>query len=75
VNFSISEPVLNLVIYCLQQNQLACASANCLQSICTACRDHMAVHFSGLLQILQSIHTFSITNEGAIGLLKGIMLV
>ena len=68
-----AEPVLNLVIYCLQQNQLAFASANCLQNICIACRDHMAVHFSGLLQILQSIDKFSISNEGVIGLLKGMI--
>jgi hypothetical protein len=31
----------------------------------------MAVHFSGLVQIIQSLDTFSISNEAAIGLLKG----
>jgi hypothetical protein len=31
----------------------------------------MAVHFNGLVQIIQSLDTFSISNEAAIGLLKG----
>jgi hypothetical protein len=31
----------------------------------------MGVHFSGLVQIIQSLDTFSISNEAAIGLLKG----
>ncbi|KAL1139884.1 hypothetical protein AAG570_006861 [Ranatra chinensis] len=69
------EPVLNLVLYCLQQAQLANAAANCLQSICTSCREHMAVHFSGLIQILQSLDTFSISNEAVIGLLKGVAVI
>lgn len=66
-----AEPVLNMVLYCLQQPQLANAAANCLQSICTSCREHMASRFAGLLQILQSLDKFSITNEAAVGLLKG----
>jgi hypothetical protein len=31
----------------------------------------MGVHFTGLVQIIQSLDTFSISNEAAIGLLKG----
>jgi hypothetical protein len=31
----------------------------------------MGVHFNGLVQIIQSLDTFSISNEAAIGLLKG----
>jgi transportin-3 len=55
----------------LQQPHQASAAASSLQSICSACRDHMAVHFNGLVQIIQSLDTFSISNEAAIGLLKG----
>jgi hypothetical protein len=66
-----SEPVLNFLLYCLQQPHQASAAASSLQSICSACRDHMGVHFSGLVQIIQSLDTFSISNEAAIGLLKG----
>uniref|UniRef100_A0A0A9ZA41 Transportin-3 n=2 Tax=Lygus hesperus TaxID=30085 RepID=A0A0A9ZA41_LYGHE len=69
------EPVLNMVLYCLQQSQLANAAANCLQSICTSSREHMASRFSGLLQILQSLDKFSITNEAAVGLLKGVAAI
>nr|CAD7435051.1 unnamed protein product [Timema monikensis] len=69
------EPVLNFLLYCLQQPKMASVSANSLQSICSACRDHMAVHFSGLVQIIQSLDTFSISNEAAIGLLKGVSVI
>lgn len=69
------EPVLNCLLYCLQQPQLASAAADALQSICSACREHMSVHFNGLLQIIQSLDSFSITNQAAIGLLKGVALI
>ncbi|GFG31613.1 hypothetical protein Cfor_03192, partial [Coptotermes formosanus] len=69
------EPVLNFLLYCLQQPHQASAAANSLQSICSACRDHMAVHFNGLVQIIQSLDTFSISNEAAIGLLKGVSVI
>ncbi|XP_075224525.1 transportin 3 isoform X1 [Lycorma delicatula] len=69
------EPVLNCLLYCLQQPQLASVAANSLQSICSSCRNHMAVHFNGLVQIIQSLDTFSISNESAIGLLKGVSII
>ncbi|XP_067009893.2 transportin-3 isoform X2 [Anabrus simplex] len=69
------EPVLNFLLFCLQQPNLASAAAAALQSICSACRDHMAVHFNGLVQIIQSLDTFSISNEAAIGLLKGVSII
>ncbi|BES87824.1 transportin-3 [Nesidiocoris tenuis] len=69
------EHVLDMVLYCLQQPQLATAAANCLQSICSACRLHMANRFTGLLQILQSLDKFAITNEAAVGLLKGVAAI
>lgn len=69
------EPVLNCLLYCLQQPQLASAAADALQSICSACREHMSVHFNGLVQIIQSLDSFSITNQAAIGLLKGVALI
>ncbi|GLH15985.1 Transportin-3 [Gryllus bimaculatus] len=69
------ETILNFLLYCLQQPQLASAAAIALQNICSACQDHMTVHFNGLLQIIQSLDTFRITNEAAIGLLKGVSLI
>ena len=71
----VTEPVLNCLLYCLQQPQLASAAADALQSICSACREHMSVHFSGLVQIIQSLDSFSITNQAAIGLLKGVAVI
>lgn len=35
----------------------------------------MLSHFSGLLQIISSLHTFAINNDAAIGLLKGKIVV
>ncbi|XP_014259711.1 transportin-3 [Cimex lectularius] len=65
------EPVLNMALISLQQPELASVAANCLQSICSSCREHMATRFTGLLQILQSLDKFAISNEAVVGLLKG----
>lgn len=69
------ETILNFLLYCLQQPQLASAAAIALQNICSACQNHMTIHFNGLVQIIQSLDTFSISNEAAIGLLKGVSLI
>lgn len=69
------EPVLNFLTKGLRQKELASAAASAVQSICSACRDHMAVHFEGLLQIARSIDTLGLSHESAIGLLKGTALV
>lgn len=68
----ISEPVLNFLLACLNQKGLGSAASGALLSICTACPLHMASHFSGLLQIARSLDNFAISNDAAIGLLKGI---
>ena len=69
------EPVLNFLLSCLSQRGLANAAAGALQSICTACPLHMASHFQGLLQIARALETLTISNEAAIGLLKGISVI
>lgn len=69
------DPVLNFLLSCLQQKQLATIGASALQNICSACRNQMASHFGGLLQIIRALDTFSISNEAAVGLLKGTALI
>ncbi|KAJ8673318.1 hypothetical protein QAD02_004580 [Eretmocerus hayati] len=69
------EPILNFLLACLSQEGLGSAASNALQSICTACPRHMTTHFQGFLQIARSLDEFSISNEAAIGLLKGIMKI
>ena len=69
------EPVLNFLLYCLQRPPLASAAAVALQAICSACCEHMGVHFSGLVQIVQSLDTFNMSNQAAIGLLKGVSVI
>ncbi|XP_059471505.1 transportin-3 [Neocloeon triangulifer] len=69
------EPVLNYLLVCLQHPLLGSAAANALQNICSACRDHMSVHLRGLLEIVRSMSTFKISNEAAIGLLKGVSII
>lgn len=68
------EPILNFLLACLSQKGLGSAASNALQSICTACPKHMAPQFQGLLIIARSIDDFAISNEAAIGLLKGMQL-
>jgi len=70
------EAVLNFLLYALQQkNGLAPAAAMALTSICSACRQKMVCHISGLVEIARSLDSFQINNDVAIGLLKGISLI
>lgn len=69
--FVISEPVLNFLLDCLKQKGLGSAGSGALLSICTACPLHMTTHFSGLLHIARSLDNFAVSNDAAIGLLKG----
>lgn len=69
------DPVLNFLFTCLQQPALATIAASSLQNICSTCKKQMIPHFGVLLQILQAIDTFSISNEAAVGLLKGTALI
>uniref|UniRef100_T1JHK8 Transportin-3 n=1 Tax=Strigamia maritima TaxID=126957 RepID=T1JHK8_STRMM len=68
------EPVLNFLFKCLHQPPLATVAANALQNICTACTDQMGLHFNGLLHIIRNMQLFNISNEAAVGLLKGTAL-
>lgn len=45
------QPILNFLLYSLQQSGIANAAATALQNICSACRTHMAVHISGKYEI------------------------
>lgn len=70
------QATLNFLLYSLQQkNGLAAAAATALTSICSKCRDRMVCHLSGLIQIVASLDSFEITNEAAIGVLKGISVI
>ncbi|XP_073827400.1 transportin 3 [Musca autumnalis] len=70
------QAVLNFLLYSLQQkNGLAAAAAIALTSICASCRQKMVYHISGLVEIARSLDSFEISNDLAIGLLKGISLI
>ncbi|XP_059842985.1 transportin-3 [Hypanus sabinus] len=69
------DPVLNYLMKGLREKTLASAAAKAIQNICSSCRDHMTQHFEGLLEIVRSLDTFSLSHEAAIGLLKGTALV
>ena len=59
----------------LQDPVLASEAATALQNICSQCRDHMAEHFNGLLQILEQIDKFNLKPEAANGLIKGVVMI
>ncbi|XP_043274763.1 transportin-3 isoform X2 [Venturia canescens] len=69
------EPVLNFLLACLSQRGLGNAASGALQNVCAACPLHIASHFPGLLQIARNLDSFAISNDAAIGLLKGISLI
>ncbi|XP_035206392.1 transportin-3-like, partial [Stegodyphus dumicola] len=66
------DPTLNFLLSCLQKKPLSTVAATALQNICSTCKKQMAAHFNGLLQIIQALDTFSISNEAAVGLLRGL---
>merc|ERR1712012_669946 len=51
------------------------STASALQSICSQCRNHMAEHFMGLLQILEQVDKFNLKPEAANGLIKGVVMI
>lgn len=56
----------------LREKPLASAAAKAIHNICSVCRDHMAQHFQGLLDIARSLDSFALSTEAAVGLLKGV---
>ncbi|XP_054715375.1 transportin-3-like [Uloborus diversus] len=69
------DPTLNFLLSCLQKSPLSTVSATALQNICSVCKKQMTSHFSCLLHIIKAIDTISISNEAAVGLLKGTALI
>uniref|UniRef100_A0A668RJZ4 Transportin-3 n=1 Tax=Oreochromis aureus TaxID=47969 RepID=A0A668RJZ4_OREAU len=69
------DSVLNYLMKGLREKPLASAAAKAIHNICSVCRDHMAQHFHGLLDIARSLDSFALSTEAAVGLLKGTALV
>ncbi|GIY76521.1 transportin-3 [Caerostris darwini] len=69
------DPTLNFLLPCLQKKPLSSVAATALQNICATCKQQMASHFNGLLQIIQAIDTFSLSNDATVGLLRGTALI
>jgi hypothetical protein len=66
------DPVLQFLLSCLKQPQLATVAATAIQSVCTACRDKMGIsHFPSILQTVEALDEFNMSNNAALGLLKG----
>ncbi|XP_042872590.1 transportin-3-like isoform X2 [Penaeus japonicus] len=64
--------VLQFLTKRLHNKHLATVAAKALDAICQSCRDHIEQHFEGLMQIIESLDSFSISNEAVVGLLKGV---
>uniref|UniRef100_A0A674EXX6 Transportin 3 n=1 Tax=Salmo trutta TaxID=8032 RepID=A0A674EXX6_SALTR len=71
----VTDPVLNYLMKGLREKTLASVAAKAIHNICSVCRDHMAQHFQGLLDIARALDSFALTTEAAVGLLKGTALV
>ncbi|NWU98125.1 TNPO3 protein, partial [Upupa epops] len=69
------DPVLGYLMKGLCDQRLASAAAKAIHNICSVCRDHMAQHFHGLLEIARALDSFTLSPEAAVGLLKGTALV
>lgn len=63
--------ILQYLLSGLQHPKLATAAAESVQGLCSQCPEAMTSLFGQLLQIVNSIDSFSVSNEAATGLLKG----
>lgn len=68
----LADPVLIFLMKGLREKPLASVAAKAIHNICSVCRDHMAQHFQGLLNIARSLDSFALSTEAAVGLLKGV---
>ena len=66
-----AEPILQFLLLSLQQSPLATAAADALQCVCSQCPDQMTAHFDSLVRIVTDVNSFDVSNDAAIGLLKG----
>lgn len=64
--------VLQFLTKRLHNKHLATVAAKALDAVCQSCRDHIEQHFDGLMHIIASLDSFSISNEAVVGLLKGV---
>lgn len=71
VCIGLADPVLNFLMKGLREKPLASVAAKAIHNICSVCRDHMAQHFQGLLDIARSLDSFALSTDAAVGLLKG----
>lgn len=71
LSFLVPDAILQFLLAGLQEKTLSTAAANSLQCISTMCREQMVSHFQGLVQIVSALETFQLSNDAAIGLLKG----
>ncbi|CAH1799403.1 unnamed protein product [Owenia fusiformis] len=69
------EPVLQFLLSGLQNVQLSTIAAKSLQNVCSQCKEKMTEHFPGLLHIIQSMETFNLSHEAAVGLLMGTSVI
>lgn len=66
------ELVLKFILDGLNIPAVATYAAKAVQSVCLKCKQRMAPHVDLLLQVIQAADNLSISNEGILGLLKGI---
>lgn len=59
----------------LQQNEVADAAATAMSSICFIATVRLKEYFKPLLEILRNLHSFNLTNDSAIAIIKGVSMV
>ena len=64
--------VLKFVLDGLQIPAVATYAAKAVQNVCLKCKERMAPHIDGLLQIIQAADNLGISNDAILGLLKGV---
>lgn len=65
---------LEFLAMCLQREEVANAAAASMCSICHVATVRLKEYFKPLLEILRNLNSFSLTNESAIAIIKGILI-
>uniref|UniRef100_A0A2P2I2C8 Transportin-3-like n=1 Tax=Hirondellea gigas TaxID=1518452 RepID=A0A2P2I2C8_9CRUS len=65
----------NVLTFCTQRLHdpaLATIAARALDCVCNSCYSHIGPHFDGLMHIVGSLDSITVSNSAVVGLLKGV---
>ena len=69
------DPLLQFLLVGLQKKELSTPAARALQKICEQCTVPMQGQFDGMVQVLNAVESLYVSNEAALELIRGTVLI